>query len=69
LLLEFADRGQARPPKPAGSTYFVSVGLEDNRVGDVSDAALSLAYPKELEGYFLLSFDTLRQQLTLKEEP
>jgi hypothetical protein len=69
LLLEFADRGQARPPRPAGSTYFVSVALADNRVGDLSDAALSLAYPKELEGYFLLTFDTLRQQLTLKDEP
>jgi hypothetical protein len=69
LLLELADRGKARPPRPAGGTYFVSVGLADPRAGDHSDAALSLAYPKELEGYFLLTFDALRQQLTLKEEP
>jgi len=69
LLIELAGRGMARPPRPAGSTYFVTVGLADARVGDSSDAVLSLAYPKELEGYFLLSFDALRQQLTLKEEP
>jgi hypothetical protein len=69
LLLELAERGKARPPRPAGDTYFVSVGLADPRAGDLSDASLSLAYPKELEGYFLLTFDALRQQLTLKEEP
>ena len=69
LLLELAERGKALPPRPAGGTYFVSVGLADPRAGDASDAALSLAYPKELEGYFLLAFDALRQQLTLKEEP
>jgi hypothetical protein len=68
LLLELADRGMARPPRPAGGTSFVTVGLEDARVGDQSDAALSLAYPRELEGYFLMSFDALRQELTLKEE-
>lgn len=69
LLVELADRGQARPPRPAGSTYFVTVGLADRRTGDGTDAVLSLAYPKDLEGYFLLTFDALRQQLTLKDEP
>jgi hypothetical protein len=69
LTVELADRGKARPPRPAGSTAFVTVGLMDPRVGDLSDAVLSLAYPIELEGYFLMSFDALRQQLTLKEEP
>jgi hypothetical protein len=69
LLLELAERGQAGPPRPAGGTCFVALGLADKRAGDLSDASVSLAYPRELEGYFLLTFDTLRQQLTLKDEP
>jgi hypothetical protein len=68
LLLELADRGKATPPKSIQGTAFVSVGLNDCRVGDFSDASLSLGYPRELEGYFLLTFDTLRKQLTLKDE-
>jgi hypothetical protein len=47
----------------------VALGLADKRAGDLSDASVSLAYPRDLEGYFLLTFDTLRQQLTLKDEP
>ena len=68
LLLELSPRGEGKPPKAAGPTAFVSVALVDKRAGDLCDATLSLGYPKELEGYFLLTFDALRQQLTLKED-
>ena len=45
---------------------FVSVPISDPRAGDETLAHLSLAYPLEAEGYFLLTFDALRQSLTLK---
>lgn len=68
VLLEFYRRGAERGPKPSGSTGFVAVALADSRAGDSTDVDLSLAYPLELEGYFLQTFDQLRKQLTLKDE-
>lgn len=68
LLLEFHKRGVALAPKPAGPTGFVSIGLADSRAGDAVDVSLSLAYPLEMEGYFLQTFDQLRKHLTLKDE-
>jgi hypothetical protein len=68
LLLEFYKRGRLRGLKSVGSTGFVGVGLGDSRAGDATDVDLSLAYPLELEGYFLQTFDQLRKQLTLKDE-
>ena len=46
---------------------FVQVPLGDPRAGDETLAYLSLAYPLESEGYFLLTFDSLRESLTLKK--
>lgn len=45
---------------------FVKVPCADPRAGDECVAHLSLAYPLEAEGYFLLTFDELRKDLTLK---
>jgi hypothetical protein len=45
---------------------FVRVPCADPRVGDGTVAHLSLAYPLESEGYFLMTFDALRQALSLK---
>jgi hypothetical protein len=47
---------------------FVRVPIADPRAGDETLAWLSLAYPLESEGYFLLTFDALRQALALKGE-
>jgi hypothetical protein len=47
---------------------FVRVAIADPRAGDDTLAWLSLAYPLEAEGYFLLTFDALRQTLALKGE-
>jgi hypothetical protein len=47
---------------------FVRVACADPRAGDETVAWLSLAYPLESEGYFLLTFDALRQALALKGE-
>ncbi len=46
---------------------FVTIPLADQRAGDETLAYLSMAYPLEAEGYFLLTFDALRQSLTLKK--
>ncbi len=46
---------------------FVTVPLADPRAGDETMAHLSLAYPLESEGYFLLTFDALRESLALKK--
>ncbi len=69
ILLELGPRGVAPALPQAKDTGFVRVGLVDARAGDECDAALRLAYPLELEGYFLLSFDAARSRLTLKDEP
>jgi hypothetical protein len=45
---------------------FVKVPCADMRAGDECVAHLSMAYPLEAEGYFLLTFDELRKTLTLK---
>lgn len=45
---------------------FVRVPCADARAEDETVAHLSLAYPLEAEGYFLMTFDALRQELTLK---
>ncbi len=67
LLLELGPRGFSPERKAAAGTGFVKVALADPRAGDETDASLSLAYPLELEGYFLMTFDALRRRLTLKE--
>jgi hypothetical protein len=70
LILELYKRGTERPDLPkAGPTCLVQVGLADARAGDWVDAALHIAYPRDLEGYFLMTLDALRKQLILKEEP
>ena len=69
LDLELLPRGAAMSLPQSKETCFVRVGLEDARAGDSCDAALTLLYPRDLEGYFLLAFDGLRKSLSLKEEP
>lgn len=44
---------------------FLRVPCEDPRVGDGTVAHLSLAYPLEARGYFLLTFEALRRALSL----
>lgn len=66
------DLGAADSAGPSlerrNSVGFVSVPIADPRAGDETRAWLSLAYPLESEGYFLLTFDSLRQALALKNE-
>ncbi|HTB22904.1 MAG TPA: hypothetical protein VK914_09375 [bacterium] len=50
----------------ANGVGFLRVPCADPRVGDETVAHLSLAYPLESEGYFMLTFDALRQALSLK---
>lgn len=69
IQLELSPRGQAASLPRAKETGFVRVAIGDARAGDSCDATLCLAYPLELEGYFLLSFDAARGRLTLKDEP
>jgi hypothetical protein len=47
---------------------FVRIPCADPRTGDETVAHLSLAYPLESEGYFLMTFDALRQALALKTD-
>jgi hypothetical protein len=68
LMMELCARDRTLSLKGTAETAFVRVGLADTRAGDLCDAMLHLAYPRELEGYFLMSFDRLRQQITLKKD-
>jgi hypothetical protein len=47
---------------------FLRVPCADPRAGDATVAHLSLAYPLESEGYFLMTFDALRRDLALQPE-
>jgi hypothetical protein len=51
----------------ANGVGFVRIPCADPRCGDETVAHLSLAYPLDSEGYFLMTFDALRRALTLKE--
>jgi len=61
------EGGKAPSFRRVNNVGFVTVPITDSRAGDETLAYLSLAYPLEAEGYFLLTFDALRQSLTLKD--
>ena len=67
--LDLSARTGGKPPsfRRVNNVGFVTVPITDSRAGDETLAYLSLAYPLESEGYFLLTFDALRQSLTLKD--
>lgn len=67
--LDLGPRGSAGPTLGrVNKVGFVRVPIADPRAGDETVAWFSLAYPLESEGYFLLTFDALRQALALKGE-
>jgi hypothetical protein len=59
--------GKAPSFSRVNNVAFVTVPISDSLAGDETLAYLSLAYPIEAEGYFLLTFDALRQSLTLRD--
>jgi hypothetical protein len=67
--LDFTAREGGKLPffSRINNVGFVTVPLADPRAGDETLAYLSLAYPLESEGYFLLTFDALRESLALKK--
>jgi hypothetical protein len=67
--LDLTARGGGKTPvfSRQNNVGFVTVPLADARAGDETSAYFSLAYPLEAEGYFLMTFDALRQSLTLKK--
>jgi hypothetical protein len=67
LDLSARDGGKTPPFTRKNNVGFVTVPLADPRAGDETTAYLSLAYPLEAEGYFLLTFDALRESLALKQ--
>lgn len=67
--LDFAAKTGGKTPSfsRVNNVGFVTVPLTDQRAGDETLAYLSMAYPLESEGYFLLTFDGLRQSLVPKK--
>ncbi len=64
--LDFSDPGKQPSYARRNGVGFVRIPLADPRAGDGVQAHLALAYSLEAEGYFLHSFDALRQDLALK---
>lgn len=64
--LDLSAPGGGPSLERANGVGFVRVPCADPRAGDEAVAHLSLAYPLESEGYFLMTFEALRQALSLK---
>lgn len=64
--LDFSEPGKEPPYERRNGVGFVRVPIADPRACDGVQAHLALAYSLEAEGLFLLHFDALRQDLTLK---
>lgn len=66
IQMDFSDPGKQPSYARRNNVGFVRIPIADPRAGDGVQAHLALAYSLEAEGYFLRTFDALRQDLALK---
>lgn len=66
IQLDLSDPGREPSYARRNNVGFVRIPIADPRAGDGVQAHLALAYSLEAEGYFLQTFDALRQDLALK---